>query len=354
MKRIKIIENLKQLVKTPTPSGFEESGVEAFKKCLKRPYPEYSDNIGNFGIYLGKSGSSKKKILVSAHIDELGFQVIDINKEGLAKVITLGGIDKKTISGNVILFKTENGNYVKGIVAKKPIHAENQKERNDMPEIHELNIDFGVSSKERLEALGIGIGSVGFYNRDLNPTTIMLGDNICAPGLDDKAGVAILALLAELIDEEALEKNDYEVCLAICTQEEMGLRGAMVLANNLKPDISIDIDVTPTSDFGVNSAKWGNIKLGEGPVIDLGPGSRRKIGDEFIKLAKEEKIEIQPSVFKPGGTNTAAFQLFGGDCATQLISIPIRNLHTPTECCNPDDIVDTAKLIAGIINEGRL
>lgn len=343
---------LKDLITTPSPSGFETYCQRRFRKYLEDCGGTcyYADHIGNVSYSIG-NGSTR--ILLSAHIDELGLQVLDIEKSGLLVVNNLGGIDRKAITaGEVLVEKYGCNEWVRGVLGKKPIHAETYEERNgEIQDIHELRVDLGLTSREEVENLGIKIGSTIVYNRSLDPTllNIHLGKNICAPGLDDKIGVFILVEVAKRLNKNKLKELDLEVIIASCVQEELGLRGATVLAQNIKPDISIDIDVTPSSDFDVKPEKFGNIEFGKGPVICLGPGCSRRITNLMDSL----DIKTQRVVNLPGGTNTDVLQLFG-NCETQLVSVPIRNLHTPTESCNLEDVENTIKLIVDTIESGKL
>lgn len=346
------LKPLKDLITVPSPSGFETHCQKIFRKYLEDigGTSYYADHIGNISYSFG-NGSTK--ILLSAHIDELGLQVLDIEKSGLLVVNNLGGIDRKAITaGEVLVEKYGSNEWVRGVLGKKPIHAETHSERNgEVQDIHELRVDLGLNSREEVEELGVRIGSTIVYNRNLDPTllNINLGKNICAPGLDDKIGVFILMEVAKRLNKDRLKELDLEIIIASCVQEELGLRGATVLAQNIKPEVSIDIDVTPSIDFGVKSEEFGNVEFGKGPVICLGPGCSRRITNLMDSL----DIKNQRVVNLPGGTNTDVLQLFG-NCETQLVSVPIRNLHTPTESCNLEDIENTIKLIVDIIESGKL
>ena len=344
------MHNLKQLVVTPSPSGFETGCQRVFEKIVESYGGRrlYSDHIGNVAYSFGNAKG--KRILLSAHIDELGFQVLDITDEGFLIINSLGGIDMKVTQAASVMVAGKNG-WFPGVIGKKPIHAETREDRGNVSEIEDIRVDLGLT-KDELEASGIEIGSVVVYTRPTDPDNLnlWLGKNICSPGLDDKAGIYVILEIAKKLKDI---NTDYEIIIASCVQEELGLRGATVLAQNIKPDISIDIDVTPSSDFGVKPEIWGNMKLGEGPIIELGPGNSPRLWKLFIEQAKESNIKFQRVVGGPGGTNTDVFQRFG-NCETQLISLPIRNLHTPTESCSMYDISGAVDLITEVIKGGKL
>ena len=346
------LENLKQLIVTPSPSGFETDCQRVFEKIVEsyggRRF--YSDHIGNVAFSFGNSKG--KRILLSAHIDELGFQVLDVTDEGFLIVTSLGGIDMKVTQAASVMVAGKDL-WFPGVIGKKPIHAETREDRESVSDIEEVKVDLGLTKEEVVDVSGIDIGSVIVYSRPTKTDNLNLwlgNKNICSPGLDDKAGIYVIMEIAKRLSEI---NTDYEIIIASCVQEELGLRGATVLAQNIKPDISIDIDVTPSSDFGVKSEIWGNMKLGEGPIIELGPGNSPRLWKLFIEQAKEKGIKFQRVVGSPGGTNTDVFQRFG-NCETQLISLPIRNLHTPTESCNIHDISGAVDLITEVIKSGKL
>ena len=213
-------------------------------------------------------------------------------------------------------------------------------------------IDLGYSSKEDAVKDGIRVGSYVVY--DKNSINLSFGKScMVAPGLDDKLGVFVSVLIAEelLSYEDDSWKEDYEILIASTTQEEVGLRGATVLASNIKPDISIDFDVTPSSDFGVEVKEWGDIKVGDGAVIEWGVDKSRRICSLIQKVSKDKDIKLQYTVGRPGGTNTDVIQLFGGDCETTHIALPVRNLHTPVEVCSWEDTESAINLVVELIKE---
>lgn len=343
---------LEELVSRRSPSGLEKECVEQVFNtyCSKFAEKFYSDKIGNSVFSIG---TGKKTILLSGHIDELGMQVIKIESNGMLVVYPLS-IDKKVLPGSKVEVQLKNGNWITGIIGKKPIHAETSDDRSSVNKISELTIDLGFTTADEVKEAGVKIGSFVVYER--NYDDINFGNSqVLAPGLDDKAGVYISAMIGQCLSEYPEVLKKYKILIAATTQEEVGLRGATVLAQNIKPDISIDFDVTPSNDFGVKSEEWGEVKVGDGPVIEYGPDKSIRICEEIEKIAEQEKIKIQPVVTgRPGGTNTDVLQLFGGDCETAHIALPIKNLHTAVEICNWDDIDNTIKLVCELIISGKL
>ena len=344
---------LEKLVSMPSPSGMEERCTEIFcSYCDQFAKKIYSDRIGNV-VY--SIGHGKKRILLSGHIDELSMQVIGIDDSGML-IVYPNSIDKKVLPGSSVLVESDTKGWRVGIIGKKPVHAEDSKDRECAIEIEDMLVDLGYSSKDEVLNDGIRVGSYVVYDR--RQTKLTFGkSNMVAPGLDDKLGVFMSAIIGEelLGCEDKSWMDEYEILIGSTTQEEVGLRGATVLAANIKPEISIDFDVTPSSDFGVNTKKWGDIKVGNGPVIEWGVDKSRRICALIQKYSSENNIDIQYSVTgRPGGTNTDVFQLYGGDCETMHIALPIRNLHTPVEVCSWEDTEKAIKLVVELIKKKEL
>ena len=346
-------EFLKDLVACPSPSGYEERCMEIFKKyCSEFATPFFEDKIGNV-VY--SIGTGYKRILLSGHIDELGLQVIGIGKDGKLSVIPLGGVDKKVLPGSKVLVETENQNWVVGVIGKKPIHAETPDDRNSVSKLSDLTVDLGYSSDEDIKKLGVEIGSFIVYDRNLGDLDFGDGKQILAPGLDDKLGVLVAAEIGKRLASDSKFLSDYQILIAATVQEEVGLRGATVLGQLLKPDISIDFDVTPSSDYGVNTKEWGDLSVGKGPVIEIGPDKNKRLVRLLKETAKNHEIPYQITVTgRPGGTNTDVIQLFGGNCETAHLALAIKNLHTPVEICSWDDVENSVKLVVELVKTGKL
>ncbi len=342
---------LEKLIDAPTPSGYEEIGLELFKEyCSEFAEHYYEDKIGNV-VY--SIGHGKTKILLSAHIDELGFQVMGVKKNGLLTISSLGGVDKKVLPGSKVMVECGD-NWVIGVIGKKPIHAESHKDRETVNDIEELTIDLGFSSDTEVKERGIDVGSLAVYDRCISD--LKFGkDLIMGPGLDDKAGIFLVAEIGRRLSHDFKDSDEYQILLGATVQEEVGLRGATVMAQNIKPDISIDFDVTPTTDFGVKAEEWGDVTLGEGAVIEIGPDKSRRLVNIIKSVAKEanELYQLVPTG-RPGGTNTTVLQLFGGDCETAHIALPIRNLHTPVEICSMKDINAVKEIVVKLVENKQL
>lgn len=336
---------LENLLTSPSPSGYEEKALGVFKDYCEslRAIKTYEDSMGNVAYSPFKIDPSKKSILISGHIDEIGFQISMITDEGLLHVYPLGGVDKKCLPGQEveILSSTKN-KIIPGIIGKKPIHTEKDEEGEieNLFKFENILIDIGARNKKEAQKY-VSIGDPVVVKRNCN-LNFGGGNLIMSKGLDDKIGVYISAMVLR----EVLKNywDNYNIYVAATVQEEVGLRGAMRLAKNLNPTYSIDVDVTFATDEGRDIEKeiYGDIKLGEGPVIEHGPDKSSRL-IKFIKNAAKSKY--QESVSYAGGTNTAAIQECSLNTETAHIAVPQRNMHTPVELCSWEDVNNTVNLI---------
>lgn len=257
-------EFLEKLLKTSSPSGYEDEALEVFKnECYNdSTVVVEEDMMGNVGITTKSNLTMKNMsgdlsyIMISAHIDEIGFQVQHITESGLINIIQIGGPDLKVLAGAEVLIKGS----IPGIIGKTPIHLEKRSERDEMKvEMKDFLVDIGAESKEEAQKL-VEIGDYVTFSSNFK----WLGENrISSKGLDDKIGIYIIAeVLKKCIDVPAL-------LIAALTQEEEGLRGAKVFSKSIFIGTSIDIDVTFATDEGrgISIEEEGDIRLGKGPVI---------------------------------------------------------------------------------------
>ena len=340
-------EYLSDLLNTPSPSGYERfGGIEVFKKYCRRLglEEEFTDAMGNCVFSVGTKDSSNS-IMISGHIDEIGFQVSNITKEGMINLVSLGGIDKKTLPGSIIEIIGNSGKIVRGIIGKKPIHIEyDGDERNEITKLSDTLVDIGARSKEEAEDL-VSIGDTAVFERNFIPS---FGEHgLMSKGLDDKVGVYITSIVMKRLKETYNNSLGSIVYGVANTQEELGLRGATVTSKRINPKYSIDIDVTFANDEGrgIKESIYGSIELGKGPVIEYGPDKSNAIINTMKRIAKDNNIPVQFSVSGAGGTNTDAIQLGGLNTETVHIAIPNRNMHTQVEVCDYRDIDAAIDLI---------
>ena len=340
---------LKRLIEAPSPSGSESSALKVFSDIMPKTYVgTYKDKMGNLAFIYGHG---PKKLLLSAHIDEVQARVSYISDDGILSLMNTGGMCKKSLISSKVLVMGDYGQYVEGIIEKKPIHCEKEKERNEVEDFEKLKVNIGCESRAEVEQKGIHVGSIVIYARDYN---LNFGKNqMHANAFDDKIGVFICEKIISSIHNNQDVLDNYTIVVLAATQEETGLRGATVAAKNINPDISIDFDVTFATDGGgaVDKEKYGEVKLGKGGVIQFGPDKSQGLNLSLTDFARSRNIPFQYGVSRAGGTNTNAIQLNSADCETTLISIPIRNMHTPVEVVDKRDVESIIELVSKVIQE---
>lgn len=341
---------LKELLETPSPSGYEVLGAtEVFKKFCSENGGKlgFTDTMGNCAYYIGP-GESETSIMISGHIDEIALQVSMITEDGLLNVVRLGGIDRKCILGQEVeILSSIQEKIIPGVIGKKPIHTEDWNDNSQVCKEREILVDIGADSKEEAAKL-VSIGDSMVIKRNAR-LSFGPGNRLMSKGLDDKIGVYVSALVLSRLSREKPGEvlGNKKIWCASIVQEETGLRGAKRLAKIINPKYSIDIDVTFATDDGRGIEKeiYGDIKLGKGPVIMHGPDKSPRLIKIMKEVAKEHNIKYQEAVSRAGGTNTSAIQEYSTDTETVHLAIPQRNMHTPVEICDWIDIEEAVDLI---------
>lgn len=329
---------LSQICELPGTSGFEHRIRTFVKDTIQAHVDElWIDNMGNLiTLKRAKSNPGGKKVMVSAHLDEIGFIVTHIDDNGFLRFHTLGGFDPKTLTAQrVIVHGTED---LIGVMGSKPIHVMTADERNKPARTEEFFIDLGMSKEEVLKKVQIG-----------NPVTrerslIQMGQCINCKSLDNRISVYILIeVLRQLSD------FPYDVYGVFSVQEEVGLRGAAVASHSINPDFGFGLDTTIAYDVPGAAPHEKITQLGKGAAIKIMDSST--IADfrmvEFLKsIASEHQILWQPEILTAGGTDTAPVQRQGKNGSIAgAISIPTRHIHQVIEMVHQQDVVSCISLL---------
>jgi tetrahedral aminopeptidase len=337
------IELLNQICQTPGAPGYEKKIRELIIKEVT-PYVDKveTDNMGN--VYAIKKGKEAKKVMIGAHMDEIGFIVTHIDDKGFIRFHTLGGFDPKTLTAQRVLIHGKED--VIGVMAAKPIHVMTTEERNKVAKITDFFIDTGLS-KEEVEAL-IKIGDPITRERSF----IEMGNCVNSKSLDNRLAVFILIeALRELKDKEV----PYDVYGVFTVQEEVGIRGANVSAMRINPDFGFGLDTTIAYDLPGAAAHEKITSLGDGAAIKIMDASTicdYRMVDYMKKTADKHGIKWQPEILTAGGTDTAGIQrMTEGGSIAGAISIPTRHLHQVIEMANKDDIKGSIELLKVCISE---
>jgi len=336
-------ETLGQLSNACGVTG-RENEVRELMIRLMTPYADeiVVDKLENV-IAIKKGKSAAPKIMLAAHMDEVGLMVKTITKDGFLQFTKMGGIDDRILPAQKVAIFSRKGTFP-GIIGSKPPHIQKEEERKKITSFDELFIDIGVESKEDAVALGVAVGDpVGF---DIK--YVPLGrDVVIGKAFDNRAGCATMVEALKL-----MEKTDYTVCAVGTVQEEVGLRGAATAAFGVDPDLAIVLDVTIAGDVpGVREFDT-SVKMGKGPALtisDSGLITHPKILRWLLETAEEEKIPFQLETGLMGSTDAARISITRQGIPSGNISIPTRYIHSPVGMLCLKDIEDSAKLTVAAI-----
>ncbi len=334
---------LKNYINNPSPTGFESSGQKLWLEYLK-PYVEthFTDPYGT-AVGVINPGASFK-VVIEAHADEISWFVNYISPEGLIYLKRNGGVDHQIAPSMRVLIHGKKG-AVKAVFGWPAIHTRmaNTDAKETQPKVDNLFLDCGARNKKEVETLGIHIGAVATYEEGYEELAY---DYLIGRAFDNRIGGFIIAEVARLLNVHK-KKLPFGLYIVNAVQEEIGLRGAEMIARRIKPDIAIITDVThDTSTPMINKMIEGECSCGKGPSLTFGPAVHNKLLDFVQATAVKNKIPVQyHTVSRSTGTDTDAFAYSNDGCPSVLISIPLRYMHTTVEMLHKDDIEHTIKLM---------
>ncbi len=333
MPRYAVPDFLTELLRARSPSGYEFEAQKVFDRHVKPAADDYArDALGNRLATLNRRGDPT--VMFAGHMDELGLIITYANKDGFLYFDTIGGHDRTVISGRRVVIQTSAG-PVKGVTGKRAVHLMDENDRKKVPEIHEIWIDIGARSKK--EALArVSIGDVATYDHEFE---LLHGSIGAARAFDNKVGAYVVG--ETLIRLAKVRRKLTAKVVAVATaQEEIGVRGATTSAYAVNPHLAVAVDVGHATDHpDCDNRKYGETKLGGGPIICRGPNINPKIYERLLKAAKQLKIPYQLEADpRPTGTDARAIQMGRGGVATGLVSIPLRYMHTPSEVVDLEDV----------------
>ncbi|MBD8068038.1 M42 family metallopeptidase [Bacillus sp. PS06] len=338
---------LKTLTGLHGPCGYEQPVSYFIKDYIKDMVDEVViDPIGNV-IATRKGSQPGPKIIVTAHMDEIGFIVKKIENNGLIRFEKLGGHDDRILLAQKVRVRTKSGELL-GVIGTMSAHFVKFDDASKVRNHRQLYIDIGAKSKEDALALGVEIGSPITWATELD----LLGNEhtgrVVGKGLDDRAGCAVVIKLLENLQNQAFAG---EVVAIFTVQEEVGLRGAQVAARNIEVDVAIAIDTTAVSDTPEETMDQ-TLHLGEGTgikIIDFSLIAHPTVKETLITVAKEKEIRFQYEVFPGIGTDGGAVSLSNKGIPTGVLSIPSRYAHSPVEVIDLDDLQATINLLTSFV-----
>lgn len=336
---MELINTLKELCTYTAVSG-HEGEMAVFLKGLFEKYCDSVEIDRFYNVIAIKKGikSNAKKVMVTAHYDEIGFLVKSIDEKGFIKLTNIGGIDSKFLLAQEVIIHGKKS--IPGVIGAKPPHLLKPEEARKAVKQDDLAVDTGMSFDKVKELISIG-DIVTFKSEPL----VLQGNKVSSKSMDNRCGVAALL---KLLEELSVMKHEAEVCCIATTQEEVGLRGVITAAYNAEPDMAIVIDACH-GDMP-DAPKDEVYNLGKGPAIAVGPNLHRLLTNKLIDTAKAENFSYQIDT-EPEDTGTEAWatQVSRSGIPTVLISIPVRYMHTTIETVHVKDIENTAKLAVKFI-----
>lgn len=328
---------LKTLSNAFGPSGCEDEVREIIKMNMSALCDEiYEDNMGNLICHKIGRKINNKSIMLSAHMDEVGFIISHIDKDGYLKFQTIGGIDPNVlVSKSIVIGK----NRIKGVIGTKPVHIKND-DRNEI-KISDLYVDIGAKSKE--DALKyVEKGDYAVFDSAYRE----FGNGyIKGKALDDRVGCYVMMKIAE-------KQIDADIYYTFTVQEEVGCRGSKITAKVINPEFAIVIEGTTCSDVPGTSEYGFSTHIGKGPALSMRDGGAYtdiKLTEEILAISKCYGIECQYKQTTMGGNDASSIQISGKGTKVAAISVPCRYIHSQSNVAKKDDIISLAKILVKFI-----
>lgn len=322
---------LKELCALNAVSGDEKAVRDYIISKIDGKADWHTDNLGNILVFKKGKNRSVKKLLIDAHMDEVGFIISSVTADGFLKFQTVGGINTAAI-----MFRQVKIGNVNGVVCGTPIHLLSGDEKKKLPKSDSLYIDIGAESREealKLVSLGDRAVMCSEYRE--------MGNKIKAKAIDDRAGCAILLSLIT-------NDSDYDFYASFSVQEEVGLRGAKTAAFAADPDAAIVLEATTAADIADVDETHRVCVLGNGPAVSF--MDRATVYDrEYYRAALESGIKCQPKSAVAGGNNSGAIHLSRGGVRTVAISVPCRYIHSSSCVADKEDIKNAERLAKYIL-----
>jgi endoglucanase len=322
---------IRKLTETFSPSGYESAIREVIRSEVKPFADEIRvDQLGNLIVRKGRAGKGGKKIMIAAHMDEIGLVASHIDPRGFVRVTNIGGVRPQNLMGGRVRF----ANGTPGIIYAEPLEKP-----TDAPALEKVFIDVGALSDKNHP---VKVGDVAAFERPF----MEMGDRLVAKSMDDRIGCAVA-----IESLKKLKNTPHEVYFVFTVQEEVGLRGAGPSAYGIAPDLGFSIDVTGWGD--TPGMKNVELALGKGPAIKIKDGgmlSDPRIVQWMIKTAERNRIPYQREILLAGTTDATAMQVSRAGVPVGCISVPCRYVHAPSEMVDLNDVQNAVKLIVKLLS----
>lgn len=331
---------LHKYLNNAAPTGFESSGQQIWLDYI-RPYTDtyFTDTYGTAVAIINPD--APYKVVIEAHADEISWFVNYITKEGYIYVRRNGGSDTMIAPSKRVNIHTDKG-IVKGVFGWPAIHVRDE-ENDKAPTLKNIFIDLGCSSKEEVESKGVHVGCVITFEDEF---MILNERYYCGRALDNRIGGFMIAEVARLLKENN-NQLPFGLYIVNAVQEEIGLRGAEMIAHRIKPDVAVITDVChDTQSPMYNKITSGDLSCGKGPVLTYGPAVQNNLLRMIIETAERKQIPFQrASASRATGTDTDAFAYSNSGVASALISLPLKYMHTTVETVSKTDVEQVIQMI---------
>ena len=338
----KSLDFLKAYINNASPVGFESNGQKLWLEYLK-PFVD-THFTDAYGTAVGVINPAHPfKVVIEAHADEISWFVNYINEQGLIYVKRNGGVDHQIAPAMRVWIHGKKG-AVKAVFGWPAIHTRHKPdEKEPQPKPDNLFLDCGARSRKEAEELGVHVGAVVTYRDGFDE---LANGYFIGRAFDNKAGGFIIAQVARLLKENGVALP-FGLYVVNAVQEEIGLRGAEMIARRIKPNVAVITDVThDTQTPFMNKNSEGDVACGKGPALTYAPAVQNKLLHLILETAKKSKIDVQlEAASRSTGTDTDSFAYANDGCPSALISTPLRYMHTTVEMLHKDDIKSTVQLI---------
>ena len=347
-----LVENLREMMLTPALSGHEGRMIRLMEKKLSPWGEAFTDRLGNVIVHIGGTDPQAPRVMLFAHTDQLGMVVRKIEADGFIAMERLGGVPEKVLPGCRMLVEGENGQLFPGIVGLKSHHATPQDEKGKVVPYTQLYLDLGLKSAEETRSKSIEVGCPIVYE----PRFELMGDRVVGPSVDNRGGCAVLAEVAERMGQSRPACDLYIVATVL---EEFNLRGAMVAAQQIKPDIAVALDIMIAGDTP-DLRGHSDIRLGGGPILGMysfhGRGTLNGVlphpalVKSFRETAAKRGIPLQRNAAVGLLTDLSYVQLVGEQGVASVdLGFPARYTHSPVEMCDLADLTALSDLLEAAI-----
>jgi putative aminopeptidase FrvX len=327
---------IQKLVETPGPSGYETQVRTLVRAEIESMADEVRvDNLGNLIVRMGEKGPDGLRIMLAAHIDEIGLIATYIDDRGFARFLPVGGVRPAACLGSRVRFL----NGAAGVIG-----VERLSDLSKVPSFEQLFIDLGVSSRKTCP---VRVGDVAVFERPFQ----VVGNRLVAKALDDRIGVAVLVETLRQLQAQKTPRL-HEIYFVFSVQEEVGVRGATTAAFGIDPDLGLAVDITGTGDTPKGLKM--EVSLGKGPAIkvrDMGLLADPRLVRWLVQTADKAGLPYQLEILERGGTDAQAIQLTRAGVPAGCISIPGRYIHTPSEMVDFDDAQNAVRLLVEFLSK---